>query len=120
MQWLASFSEITDAVSRLGLSTSQEVPMEISALPPHIHVSVASQTQYKLERLLRAQEHIMMKLAKIEASQSHKHRYDQSHVGQRHQRPIMQNEPLRVTPMTCLIGPPMGNLDASNAIDMAI
>ena len=120
MHWLASFSERTDAVSRLGLSTSEEVPMEISALPPPIHVSAASQTQDKLERLLRAQEHIMTKLAKIEASKSHKHRYDQSHVGQMHQRPIMQNEPLGVTLMTCLIGPPMGNLDASNAILMAI
>ena len=30
MQWLASFSEIDDVVSRLGLTTSEEVPKEIS------------------------------------------------------------------------------------------
>ena len=29
-QWLASFSEINDVVSRLGLTTSEEVPKEIS------------------------------------------------------------------------------------------
>ena len=30
MQWLASLSEINDVVSRLGLTTSEEVPKEIS------------------------------------------------------------------------------------------
>ena len=34
MQWLASFSERNDVVSRLGLTTSEEVPMEISAIQP--------------------------------------------------------------------------------------
>ena len=30
MQWLASFSEINDVVSRLGLTTFEEVPKEIA------------------------------------------------------------------------------------------
>ena len=77
MQWLARFSERTDAVSRLGLSTSEDVPMEISALPPPSHIAAESQTQI-LERLWKSQEHIMTKLAKIEASQAQKQHYGQT------------------------------------------
>ena len=65
MQWLASFSERNDVVSRLGLTTSEEVPMEISALPPPS--PIPSQI---LDKVLRVQEHIMTKLAKLEASSS--------------------------------------------------
>ena len=70
MQWLASFSERNDVVSRLGLTTSEDVPMEISAVQPP--ASAPSQLHDQaLEKVLRGQEHIMTKLAKLEAFQSH-------------------------------------------------
>ena len=45
MQWLASFSERNDVVSRLGLTTSEEVPMEIAALQPPASVPSQSHDQ---------------------------------------------------------------------------
>ena len=57
MQWLASFSERNDVVSRMGLTTLEEVPMEIAALQPPASVPSQSHDQL-LSNVLRGQEHI--------------------------------------------------------------
>ena len=74
MALVADFSERSDAVSRLGLrqvNDREEVPMEIAALPPPKSPSFPPDTTSSmLTKVLRSQEKLVSKIAKLEANQS--------------------------------------------------
>ena len=57
MNWLAIFSERADAVSRLGLATSHDEPMEIGSVPmPSASVQVKTKQEEMMDRVLQCQE----------------------------------------------------------------
>ena len=71
--WVADFSE-RDAVSRLDLrqlNDREEVQMEIAALPPPNYPSFPPDTTTNmLTKVLRSQEKLTSKIAKLEANQN--------------------------------------------------
>ena len=68
MLWLSNYSERSDAISRLGLR--EETPMEISSVPPsQSKATMLDPPASTLEQVLKGQERLMTKLAKLEAVQ---------------------------------------------------
>ena len=78
MSWLAVYSERADAVSRLGLATSHDEPMEIGSVPmPSAPVQVKTKQEEMMDRVLQGQERLMTKIAKLEIKQQPHHKYGQ-------------------------------------------
>ena len=74
MLWLSNYSERSDAISRLGLR--EETPMEISSVPPsHAQTMLVDPPTSKLDKVLKGQEQLMTKIAKLEAAQQTKASY---------------------------------------------
>ena len=65
MNWLAMYSERADAVSRLGLATSHDEPMEIGSVPmPSASDQVKHKQEEMMDRVLQGQERLMTTIAK--------------------------------------------------------
>ena len=85
MVWVADFCERNDVVSRLGLrpvNERDEVPMEIATLPlPNPPSCPPDTTQDMLSKLLRSQDRLMYKVAKLEAGQKNGQGAANQHAG---------------------------------------
>ena len=76
MNWLAMYSERADAVSRLGLATSHDEPMEIGSVPlPSASDQVKNKQEEMMDRVLQGQERLMTKIAKLEIKQQPHNKY---------------------------------------------
>ena len=70
MNWLAMYSERADAISRLGLATRHDEPMEIGSMPmPSAPVLVKTKQEEQMDRVLQGQERLMTKQVKLELAQ---------------------------------------------------
>ena len=76
MNWLSMYSERADAVSRIGLATRCDEPMEMCSVSmPSATVQVKHKHEDQMDRVLQGQERVITKLAKLELAQQPNHKY---------------------------------------------